>query len=354
MMHDDDDLRYQPTELMSEQAEDEVTSYRKRSGLGVLVFFIILSIIAIGAAFYIFVSKSGEINKLELSLENLKKESTGKAKIDAEEISRLSKELKTATRKARDLGLEGKTANRELVKVRQELEKEKETSGILEKNLESSRNETEELENDIKLLREEYKKIDNKYEQLVTSNTKNLNELKSLQSKINSAEENADYWKRKYESQSRKQEAAVRDILSSARRQKARISELEDELYRAFIESERYYSLIAWEENYKLQKRVPLSKLTTQPRLISSSSPAYPASARNAGIEGTVILKGILGLDGTFEKIEVLYSPENNKALADAARITLQKYRYQPATRNGERVKVVLVERINFTLSGNR
>ena len=89
---DDDEIQYKSTELLG-TATDTKEYLTRRSGAGLLIFFIFFSIVTLGAGFYIFVTKSNEINNLEITLENSRNEAKGKAKLDSEEITNLKDKI---------------------------------------------------------------------------------------------------------------------------------------------------------------------------------------------------------------------------------------------------------------------
>lgn len=83
--------------------------------------------------------------------------------------------------------------------------------------------------------------------------------------------------------------------------------------------------------------------------LISQVKPVYPQSARDAGIEGTVNLQGIIGTDGTLLGL----LPLNNidRDLTTAALEAVRQWRYKPTLLNGEPVEVLTTIGVQFRLS---
>ncbi|MBN2134320.1 MAG: TonB family protein [Acidobacteria bacterium] len=342
---DDDELRYETTDLMAHD-DDLMEPGRGRSGLGALVFFIILAVIAIGAAFYIFVTKTSKIDKLTLEYENFKNESAGRDKVNSDKIADLEKNLGRSKQIVKDLGLKGEAFNNELVKTRKSLDDAKDK--IQELN-EDNRKKTEEIDS----LKEKFEN-ESKLRESSESTAKNtISEYKrmadSLSRKAKSLEEDVNYWKNMYQSQMDQQEKAVDQILKSAKSRERRVNELEEALLRTLKEKELYYSLISWEDNYRMTNRVPESKLTQQPRLLTTSKPYYPESVKNEAISGAVILKGVLNEQGIFDNIEVLYSPQDNKLLSQEAIKAARMYRYRPAYKNEQKVKTVIVFPVEFS-----
>jgi TonB family protein len=65
------------------------------------------------------------------------------------------------------------------------------------------------------------------------------------------------------------------------------------------------------------------------PKLQHRIEPRYPEDVRKQGLEGAVIVHGILGTDGMVSDITVLQSP--SKALSDLALEAVGQWRYTPA-----------------------
>ncbi len=90
-----------------------------------------------------------------------------------------------------------------------------------------------------------------------------------------------------------------------------------------------------------------------RPLLIASSRvlPRYPALARRAHIEGTVILLIIIGPSGTVGAIEVKRSPDLIWRFDLAAIEAVKRWRYQPALLQGRPVAEQAGVIVEFTLS---
>ena len=83
--------------------------------------------------------------------------------------------------------------------------------------------------------------------------------------------------------------------------------------------------------------------------LISQVRPIYPQSARDAGIEGTVHLQGIIGADGSLLMLRVV--GRNDADLASAALESVRQWRYRPTLLNNEPVEVLTDIEVEFKLS---
>ncbi len=85
----------------------------------------------------------------------------------------------------------------------------------------------------------------------------------------------------------------------------------------------------------------------TAPVKIADVAPIYPVIARNAHIQGVVILEAVLTAQGGVESVRVLRSiPLLDQAAVDAVR----QWRYTPTLLNGQAVPVVMTVTVNFTL----
>ena len=84
-----------------------------------------------------------------------------------------------------------------------------------------------------------------------------------------------------------------------------------------------------------------------QKRLSHSVVPVYPDVARDAGIEGDVTLRLIIGEDGAVNEIKVL---SGEPVLARAATEAVAQWRYAPALLDGWQVSVVTTVTLAFRL----
>lgn len=84
-----------------------------------------------------------------------------------------------------------------------------------------------------------------------------------------------------------------------------------------------------------------------EPRRIAGGAPEYPVIARNARVQGTVVLEAIINERGGIERIRVVKS----EPLLDGAAIAaVRGWRYTPTLLNGVPVSVMMTITINFTL----
>lgn len=93
---------------------------------------------------------------------------------------------------------------------------------------------------------------------------------------------------------------------------------------------------------------VPLPESATPPRPLSGNAlPAFPVAAREAGKEGLVVLRIVVGLDGAVEAVEVLRGED---PFVEAAVQTVRSWRYRPAMQAGSAIRVQHIVRIPFQL----
>lgn len=83
------------------------------------------------------------------------------------------------------------------------------------------------------------------------------------------------------------------------------------------------------------------------PVLLSMQPPVYPEMAREAGIEGTVILRVLVGVNGLVKDMMVLQSV---RGLDEAAANAGWTARFKPGQENGQPAEVWMVLPIEFEL----
>src|ERR1700746_631267 len=96
-------------------------------------------------------------------------------------------------------------------------------------------------------------------------------------------------------------------------------------------------------------QRVRVSQGVTQGLLIKKIQPAYPPLARQARIQGSVLLQAQISKEGTIEHLTLI---SGHPMLAPAAIEAVKQWRYKPYILNGEPVEVDTQITVNFTLSG--
>jgi protein TonB len=82
---------------------------------------------------------------------------------------------------------------------------------------------------------------------------------------------------------------------------------------------------------------------------LGGMTPQYPAIAKAARIQGTVVLQATISKGGTIENLHVLSGPP---MLQQAAMEAVKTWRYRPYLLNGEPVEVETQVNVIFTLGG--
>jgi periplasmic protein TonB len=95
-------------------------------------------------------------------------------------------------------------------------------------------------------------------------------------------------------------------------------------------------------------QKVRVSSGVAQGLLVHQVTPQYPQLARQARIQGTVVLQAVIGKDGTVQNLHVL---SGHPMLVQAAMDAVRQWRYKPYYLNGEPVEVDTQINVNFTLS---
>jgi TonB family protein len=85
--------------------------------------------------------------------------------------------------------------------------------------------------------------------------------------------------------------------------------------------------------------------------LASAPPPAYPVAAKAAGIEGKVVLKGVVGTDGKMRDLQVIKGPNE---LRQAAIDQVMRWVYHPYTHNGAFVEVATTVTVIFAMGGKK
>jgi protein TonB len=96
-------------------------------------------------------------------------------------------------------------------------------------------------------------------------------------------------------------------------------------------------------------QRVRVSAGVTNGLLVHRVSPNYPPLARQARIQGTVLLQAQISKDGNIENLQLI---SGHPMLAPAAIEAVKQWKYKPYLLNGEPVEVETQVQVNFTLAG--
>ncbi|MGA3197004.1 MAG: energy transducer TonB [Terriglobales bacterium] len=96
-------------------------------------------------------------------------------------------------------------------------------------------------------------------------------------------------------------------------------------------------------------QRVRVSSGVSTGLLIKKVTPNYPPLARQARIQGQVILQAEISKEGTIQNLQLI---SGHAMLAPAAIEAVKQWRYKPYLLNGEPVAVETQVVVNFSLSG--
>src|SRR6266481_3958627 len=96
-------------------------------------------------------------------------------------------------------------------------------------------------------------------------------------------------------------------------------------------------------------QRVRVSQGVTQGLLLRKIQPAYPPLARQARIQGSVLLQAEISKDGSIQNLRLI---SGHPMLAPAAIEAVKQWKYKPYILNGEPVEVETQITVNFTLAG--
>jgi protein TonB len=96
-------------------------------------------------------------------------------------------------------------------------------------------------------------------------------------------------------------------------------------------------------------QRVRVSQGVTQGLLTRRVNPTYPPLARQARIQGSVVLQAEISKAGDIQNLRLV---SGHPMLAPAAIEAVKQWKYRPYILNGEPVEVETQITVNFTLSG--
>ena len=83
------------------------------------------------------------------------------------------------------------------------------------------------------------------------------------------------------------------------------------------------------------------------PRLIEQFAPLYPEAAKQAGIEGPVIVEAIINEEGRVVDLKIL---RGHPLLRQSAKRAMARWRFEPGRLNGRPVRVYFTLTVNFSL----
>jgi periplasmic protein TonB len=95
------------------------------------------------------------------------------------------------------------------------------------------------------------------------------------------------------------------------------------------------------------QAPLPIGGQITAPIKLRNVDPAYPALARQAGVQGRVVIECVIDTEGRVVRTRVLEGPP---LLREAALAAVSQWRYRPTLLNGTPVAVIMTVRLDFRL----
>src|SRR6267142_2793438 len=95
--------------------------------------------------------------------------------------------------------------------------------------------------------------------------------------------------------------------------------------------------------------RIKQGGQVTAAAIITQTRPVYPALARQARIQGNVVLHAIIDKEGKVAQLEVM---SGHPLLVQAALDAVKQWRYKPTQLNGDPVEVDTTITVTFTMGG--
>jgi protein TonB len=99
----------------------------------------------------------------------------------------------------------------------------------------------------------------------------------------------------------------------------------------------------------KPPQRIKVGGNVQQANLVKQVKPPYPPLARQARIQGTVILEAVINRQGSVDQLRVI---SGHPLLVQSAMDAVRQWKYRPTLLNGEPVEVITTITVNFNLSG--
>ena len=99
----------------------------------------------------------------------------------------------------------------------------------------------------------------------------------------------------------------------------------------------------------RVPPRIQLGGQIQVAKIISQPSPIYPPLARQARIQGSVLLHAVLDKDGRVSELQVI---SGHPLLVQAALDAVKQWRYRPTLLNNEPVEVDTTITVTFVLGG--
>ena len=113
-------------------------------------------------------------------------------------------------------------------------------------------------------------------------------------------------------------------------------------------ESQENVTIINRSTSYEDAKT--LDEVDVQPRVVRALPPSYPAAAKEQGLNGRVVLRFVVDIDGWACEPEVI-SAEPEGIFEQAALDAVAEYRFKPAEKDGKPVNCIVRMPVVFQIS---
>jgi TonB family protein len=97
-------------------------------------------------------------------------------------------------------------------------------------------------------------------------------------------------------------------------------------------------------------QRIPVGGSVQVSKLVRMARPAYPPDCKAEGVEGTVLLRAVIGTSGNVLNLQPI-NELVDKRLVEAATQAVNQWVYQPTLLNGDPVEIVTEIEVNFVLA---
>ncbi len=258
------------------------------------------------------------------------------------QIEELQEEL-VGLRDERDkLQQELRNRERDLNRVSRELKEEQEKRDEAEKKTARIEAEfqtvTSSYEAKMKALEEQAQKDKEAYEEKIAELRERLDEVETEMVET----------LRLYESRSQKEADAVGDILRQAQENRRRREKAEADLSAAQREIAQLKEQLVEAQRVREGDLVPLDEEVIKPEVIESTLPRYPLQARRRGIQGVVRINALISETGDVLRATVVNPSPDMEMLEEAALKAVKQWKFAPAIKDGQRVKVWMVIPVRF------
>ena len=97
-------------------------------------------------------------------------------------------------------------------------------------------------------------------------------------------------------------------------------------------------------------QRVTVGGSVQATKIVNMVRPSYPADCQSERVQGSVLMRGVIGTDGSVLSLQQINQLVDTR-LADAAMGAVRQWRYEPTLLNGKPVEVITEIQVNFTLA---